>query len=135
MGNFFQLAAPSLLISIIKNWTELQQNSRGSRIEFIFCMTMPDLTLQSRRVKNYWSSDGLQFHIHLILQTWLLQITTCTVLCLTIYARKNSTKRTISKSTSSASSAKSPRASTKAGSFLYLMNNVSFFVLVLFIFF
>ena len=28
---------------------------RVSRIEFILCMTTPDLTLQSQRVKNYWS--------------------------------------------------------------------------------
>ncbi len=79
--NFFQLATPSLLISIVSNWTELQQNFRGSRIEFIFCMRTPDLTLQSRRVKNYWSSDGLQFHIHLILQAWVSRTTTCSALC------------------------------------------------------
>ena len=62
----------------------LQQNFRGSRIEFIFCMTMPDPILQNRRVKNYWSSDELRFHIHLILQTWLLRTTICSVLFLTI---------------------------------------------------
>ena len=48
---------------------------------------MSDLILQSQHVKNYWSLDGLQFHIHRTLLTWLLRTTTCIVLYLTIYAK------------------------------------------------
>ena len=46
------LTVPSLLVPIANNWSELRQNSRESRIEFIFCVTIPDHTLQSQRVKN-----------------------------------------------------------------------------------
>ncbi len=118
IGNFFQMTAPSLLISIVSSWTELRQNSRGSRTEFSSYMITPDLTLQNQRVKNYRSSDGLWFHIHLILQTWLLRTIICSILFLIICARKSSTTRTTSKWTSSTSSAKSPRTSTNTGSFL-----------------
>jgi hypothetical protein len=51
-------------------------------------MTTPDLTLQSQGMKNYSSSDGLWFHIHRILQTWLPLTTICSVLLPIICAKK-----------------------------------------------
>ena len=74
-------------------------------------------TLKSRRVKNYRSSDGLQLHIYRILQIWLQLTTTCSILWLIIYARKNSTTRTTSKQTSTISLTKNPRTFTNTGSF------------------
>ena len=119
IGNFFLLAAPSLGISTVNNWIGLHKNSRESRIECTSCVTTRDHMLQSRRDKNDWSSDGLPFHIHLILLTWLLQTTICFILFLIICARKNSTTRTISKWISWTSSTKSRKTFTKAGYFLY----------------
>jgi hypothetical protein len=97
-----------------------------SSIDFIFGTITPDLTLQSRRVKNYGSSDGLRLHIHLTLETWLLRTPTCIVLFLTIYARKNSTTRAISKWTSWTSLSKSPRTSTNARLLVQFSKNLLF---------
>ena len=52
IGNLFQTAAPSLLTSIVNNWTGLQKNSSESRTEYTFYMTTLDHTLQSRRWKT-----------------------------------------------------------------------------------
>ncbi len=117
-GKFFQMFAPSLLICTVNNWTGLPINSRESMIEFTNCIITQDPMLQSRPVKNYWSSNGLPFLIHLILQTWLQRTTICFVLFLIIYVRKSSTTRTTWKWISPTSLVKSPSTSTNAASYL-----------------
>lgn len=82
------MAAPSQLIPTVNNWIELQQDSRRNSIESIFYMATPDLTSQSQHVKNYPSSDGFRFHIHLIRLTWHRQITISFGLLLFIWAKK-----------------------------------------------
>ena len=119
IGKLFHLAAPSMLISTVNYGNELRQNFKGRRIEYTFYVPMSDLTLQSERVKNYWSLDRLRFHIYLILLTWPQQITIRFVIFLIIWTRKNSTTRTISKRIFPTSSTKSLKTSTKTRSFLY----------------
>ncbi len=104
-----------LLIYIVSNWTESQKNSRESKIRFISYKRPPGLTLQSQRVKNYWHSEGLWFHIHRILQTWLPLTTICFILLPIICAKKRSTTNTISKWTSTTYSAQSCNRSGLAG--------------------
>ena len=60
----------------------------GSSLEFIFCMTTADHTLEGRRVKDYGCSDGLHLHIHVTLLNWPQLITICFVLFVINYLDK-----------------------------------------------
>jgi hypothetical protein len=82
-----------------------------------FSMATPNLTLQIRHLKKYWSSDGLCFDICCILQTWLSLTTTCFVLLPMTWAEKKLTNKTTSKWTSVTSLAKSPKSSINEGFF------------------
>jgi hypothetical protein len=84
-----------------------------------FSMTMPNLTLQIRHVKKYWSSDGLCFHICRILQTWLSLTTIYFVLLPMTWAKREMTKKTTSKWISATPLGKSPRSSTNEGFCLF----------------